>query len=108
MRIGFFGTPDLARDTLAACHKAGHEIVYIVSQPDKPVGRRSDLQPSPVSLFAIDQNILLLRPERIRENFEFLSTLKSHLVDFIIVVAYGKILPLSILQLPKYMSINVH
>ncbi len=108
MRIGFFGTPELARDVLKACVNIGYEIVYVVSQPDKPVGRKSDLVPSPVSQFALDHEFTLYRPQLVRNNFELLTNLESLEVDFIVVVAYGKILPITILDLPKYLSINVH
>ena len=108
MRIGFFGTPKLARDVLEACVIAGHEIVFVVSQPDKPIGRKSDLVPSTVSQFALSHGFTLYRPQKVRNNFELFADLKSLEIDFIVVVAYGKILPMTILDLPKYLSINVH
>jgi methionyl-tRNA formyltransferase len=108
MKIGFFGTPELSARVLQDCISAGFEIVFVVSQPDKAVGRSSALIPSPVSKVAIAHNIPLLRPERIRGNAEFLLAISSEPVDYFAVVAYGKILPDDILAIPQALPINIH
>lgn len=109
MKIGFFGTPELAAAVLADGIAAEDvEVVYVVSQPDRPVGRHATLTPSPVSQLALRHNITLFRPEKIRGNPDFLVKLQDFEVDFLVVVAYGKILPAEILALPKVLPINVH
>jgi methionyl-tRNA formyltransferase len=108
MKIGFFGTPGLSARVLQDCISAGLEVVYVVSQPDKPVGRSAQLVPSPVSSIALDHNITLLRPERVRGNVEFFNQIADKSVDYLVVVAYGKILPDEILALPAILPINIH
>lgn len=109
MKIGFFGTPELSATVLADCLKqADIEVVYVVSQPDRPVGRHAILTASPVSELAIQKQIPLFRPEKIRNNVEFLETIRSFEVDFLVVVAYGRILPDEVLALPKVLPINIH
>lgn len=84
------------------------EVSYVVSQPDRPVGRHATVTPSPVSLLAMEHGLPLFRPERVRGNIEFLEELQKFDVDFLVVVAYGNILPVSILELPKLLPINIH
>ncbi len=109
MKIGFFGTPELSAAVLRDClAESDVEVVYVVSQPDRPVGRHALLTPSPVSELATERNIPLFRPEKIRNNVEFLEKLRSFEVDFLVVVAYGRILPVEILELPKILPINIH
>jgi methionyl-tRNA formyltransferase len=109
MKIGFFGTPELAAAVLADAIAAQDvEVAYVVSQPDRPVGRHATLMPSPVSQLALSHHITLFRPEKIRGNSDFLTKLQDFEVDFLVVVAYGKILPAEILALPKVLPINVH
>ena len=107
MRVIFMGTPDFAVGTLEAVVKAGHEVVLAVTQPDKPKGRKQILTPPPVKEEALKHNIPVYQPKTLKdgEAFKLLSEIKP---DVIIVVAYGKILPKEILELPRYGCINVH
>ncbi len=101
------GTPDIAATCLASLIDAGFDVVAAVSQPDKPKGRGYTLMPTPVKVTAEAHHIPVLQPERIRTP-EFESELTALAPDLIVVVAYGKILPAFVLQLPKYGCINVH
>ncbi|MBE6555641.1 MAG: methionyl-tRNA formyltransferase [Ruminococcaceae bacterium] len=107
MRILFMGTPDYAVFSLKALCEAGENVVGAVTQPDKPKGRGYELQPPPVKVYANEQGIPVYQPERLR-NGEFDDTLREIDPDVICVVAYGKILPPSILDYPRYGCINVH
>ena len=108
MKIGFFGTPALSSKVLQDCITAGLEVVYVVSQPDRPIGRSAKLVSSPVSNIALTQGISLFRPEKIRDNDEFFLQIAELVVDYLVVVAYGKILPDKILKLPIVLPINIH
>lgn len=108
MKIVFMGTPDFARDSLSAIYDAGHEITAVVTVPDKPKGRGMKLIPCEVKEYAIEKNIKVYQPEKLRENKEIVDTLKDINPDVICVVAYGKIIPKEILEIPKYGCINVH
>lgn len=108
MRIVFMGTPDFARESLEAVNKAGHEIVAVVTNPDKPQGRGMKLTASPVKEYALEQNIPVLQPEKVKKNIEFLENIKQLAPDVICVVAYGKILPKELLEIPAKGCINVH
>jgi methionyl-tRNA formyltransferase len=109
MRIWFFGTPALAawvlRDLISSSEI---EVVFIVTNPDKPIGRTSELRPSPVKLVALEKWISLFQPWKVRGNEAFLSEIKAYQCDYFVVVAYGKILSLELLEIPKKMCINVH
>ena len=107
MKIIFMGTPDFAVGTLEAILKAGHEVVLVVTQPDKPKGRSGALQFTPVKECALAHNIEVFQPTRIRleENVEYL---RKYDADIIVVAAFGQILPKSILEMKKYGCINVH
>lgn len=106
MRIVFMGTPDFAVPTLRAlCEK--HQVVAVVSQPDKPKGRGKRLQPTPVKMAAMEYNLPVYQPEKIRDE-EFIKTLRSFNADIFIVVAYGQILPEEILNIPPMGCVNVH
>ena len=102
------GTPDFARESLEALNKAGHEIVAVVTNPDKPQGRGMKLTASPVKEYALEQNIPVLQPEKVKKNIEFLENIKQLAPDVICVVAYGKILPKELLEIPAKGCINVH
>jgi len=106
-RIIFMGTPDFAVPTLESLIQGPDEIVAVVTQPDRPKGRGRKLVAPPVKTLAGKYKIDVLQPESIRTS-EFLNTLKSYDPDVIIVAAYGKILPESILDLPRHGCINVH
>ena len=108
MKIVFMGTPDFAKDSLSAIYDAGHEITAVVTVPDKPKGRGMKLIPCEVKEYAIEKNIKVYQPEKLRENKEIVDTLKDINPDVICVVAYGKIIPKEILEIPKYGCVNVH
>lgn len=106
IKIIFMGTPDFSVPVLKGIIDSGlYEVVGIVSQPDKKVGRHQILTPSPISKVALDNNIKLLRIEKIKTNYEEVLDLKP---DMIITCAYGQIIPKEILNYPKYGCINVH
>ena len=107
MRIVFMGTPDFALFSLKALVEAGEEVVGVVTQPDKPRGRGYVLTPPPVKVYATEQNIPVYQPQTLR-NGAFDETLAELDPELIVVVAYGKILPKSVLDYPKYGCINVH
>lgn len=108
MKIVFMGTPDFAKESLQAIYNSGHNILAVVTNPDRPKGRGMKLVASPVKEFAIDKNIKIYQPEKVRKNEEFINEIKKLQPDVICVVAYGKILPKEILDIPKYGCINVH
>lgn len=108
MRVVFMGTPDFAVGTLKALIDAGHEVAAVVTQPDKPKGRGKELLMTPVKAEAVKYGIPVFQPEKVRKNEEFLEELKKINPDVIVVVAFGQILPESILTLPKYGCVNVH
>lgn len=107
MNIVFMGTPDFAVPSLEALIKEfGVKAVY--TQPDRPKGRGKKLAFSPVKEVAVANNIEVLQPEKIRNDVEAIEYLKSLKPDFIIVVAFGQILPKEVLDIPKYGCINLH
>jgi len=142
MKIAFFGTPQFAAEILRGILESPHpqplyprvlslqlpaeftlsqgargvEVVLVVSQPDKPIGRRQELQVTPVKQVALEYDIPLLQPEKLSPSLKSLpkgetklqEILKSLHLDFIVVVAYGKIIPKEILTIPKYGCINIH
>ncbi len=108
MNIVFMGTPDFAVESLSKIYDAGHEILAVVSQPDRPSGRGMQLKPTPVKEFAISKNIPVYQVEKIRKNVEMIDTIRKLKPDVIVVVAFGQILPKEILEIPKYGCINVH
>ena len=107
MRILFMGTPDIARDCLAALCDAGRDVVAVVTQPDKPKGRGYVLTPPPVKVYATEKNIPVYQPATLRDE-AFAELLAEIDPDLIAVVAYGKILPKNVLDYPKFGCINVH
>ena len=108
MNIVFMGTPDFARDSLKALVEAGHNIKLVVTNPDKPKGRGMKLIPSDVKVYAESQSLQIVQPIKVRKNEEFITKLKEINPDLIVVVAYGKIIPKEILDIPKFGCINVH
>lgn len=108
MRIVFMGTPDFAKESLEAIYIAKYEILGVVTNIDKPKGRGMKTIPTPVKEFAIEKNLKIYQPEKIRNNVEFIEEIKSLKPDVICVVAYGKILPKEILEIPRLGCINVH
>ncbi len=107
MRIVFMGTPDFATETLKALIESKHEVVGVVTQPDKPKGRSGKLQETPVKEMALQYGITVYQPKRVKEP-EFVQVLEKLAPDVIIVVAFGQILSKDILELPKYGCLNVH
>ena len=108
MKIVFMGTPDFARDSLKAVVEARHEVALLVTNPDKPKARGMKLIPSDVKKYAIEQNLEVVQPVKVRNNPEFVEQLKDINPDVICVVAYGKIIPKEILDIPRLGCINVH
>ena len=107
MRIVFMGTPEFAVPSLKALIEAGYEVVGVVTQPDRPVGRKKTLTPPPVKVVALEHNIPVLQFERIRrpEGREALEALQPELF---VTAAFGQILSQKVLDIPKYGTINVH
>lgn len=108
LKIVFMGTPDFAKESLEAIYNEGYDIEAVVTNPDKPKGRGMKMIASPVKEFAIEKNLKIYQPVKVRNNTEFIDELKKINPDVICVVAYGKILPKEILEIAKYGCINVH
>ena len=107
MKILFMGTPDFARSILEKLHKDGENIVAVVTQPDKPQGRKMILTPPPVKQYAQENGLPVYQPVTLKDG-AFADTLSEIDPDLIIVAAYGKILPAYILEYPKFGCINAH
>ena len=107
MRVIFMGTPDFSVGTLKELAKAGHEIVGVISQPDKPKGRGKNLQPTPVKEAAMELGLPVYQPKKVRDP-EFIQVVRDLDPEVIVVVAFGQIIPKEILEMPKYGCINVH
>ncbi len=107
MRIVYMGTPDFAATVLEGICRTEHEIVGVISQPDKPKNRGMHLEPTPVKAYALSQNIPVYQPETLRDK-AILPYLEEAKPDIIVVVAYGKLLPEYVLSFPKYGCINMH
>lgn len=108
IKVVFMGTPEFARESLKGLYEAGFNVVGCYTNPDKPSGRGMKLKASAVKEYALEKNIPVFQPKKLRKNDEVLEQLKELNPDVIAVVAYGKILPREILELPKYGCINVH
>ncbi len=108
MKIVFMGTPVFAVPTLEMLAKSGHEVGYVFTQPDKAKDRGKKIQFTAVKEKAIELNIPLVQPEKIRGNQDVLNTLNSYKPDLIVVVAYGQILPKEVLMIPRLGCINIH
>lgn len=108
MDIVFMGTPDFARASLEKLFDEGHNILGVFTNEDKPKGRGMKLTISPVKEFAISKDIPVYQPKTLKKNTEMIETIKMLKPDVICVVAYGKILPKEILDIPKLGCINVH
>ena len=107
MRVVFMGTPDFAVPTLKAIVEAGYHVAAVVTQPDRPKGRGKKMAFSPVKEYALTMDLPVLQPEQVRGE-EFLNQLSGYNPDVVVVVAYGRILPPTVLSLPKFGCINVH
>ena len=108
LNIVFMGTPDFAKESLKAIYEAGYNILAVVTNPDKPKGRGMKLIPSPVKEYALEKKLKIYQPLKVRNNIEFLDEIKNLKPDVICVVAYGKILPKELLDIPRLGCINVH
>ncbi len=107
MKVLFMGTPDFAVPTLRELCCSDHEVVGVITQPDKPCGRGYKLKAPPVKEYAIENGIPVYQPTTLRGD-EFAALLASIDPEVIVVVAYGKILPVNVLEYPKFGCINVH
>jgi methionyl-tRNA formyltransferase len=108
VRILFWGTPDFATPPLRALIGEGHDVVGVVTQPDRPQGRsRSTLVPSPVKQVALEEGLPVLQPERPRGD-AFLAELRALAPDLSVVVAYGHLLPQAVIDLPTHGTLNIH
>lgn len=108
IKVVFMGTPLFAKKSLEALYEAGFNIVAVITNPDKPSGRGMKYVYSEVKEYALSKGLTVYQPLKIRNNKEIFDIISSLNPDFIAVTAYGKILPIEILNLPKYGSINVH
>ena len=107
MKIVFMGTPDFAVGALEALVEAGHEVVAVVTQPDKPKGRGKEMQQTPVKACALKHNIEVFQPIKIKTP-EAVEVLKGYQADLFVVAAFGQILSKEILEMPKYGCVNIH
>jgi methionyl-tRNA formyltransferase len=108
MKLVFCGTPEFAVPILRAVLDAGHEVALVLTQPDRPAGRKMELQVPPVKQLALERGLRVLQPERIKTNQELRETLETLQPDAILVVAYGRIIPSCMLELPRFGNINLH
>ena len=108
MKIVFMGTPDFAKESLEAVYNSKNEVLAVVTNPDKPKGRGMKMIASPVKEFALEKDLKIYQPIKVRNNTEFIEEIKALNPDLLCVVAYGKILPKELLDIPKYGAINVH
>ena len=107
MKVVFMGTPDFSVGTLRALVEAGHEILAVVTQPDKPKGRGKALQYTPVKEAALEYGLTVYQPKKVRDP-QFISQLASLGADAIVVVAFGQIIPKEILEMAPCGCLNVH
>jgi methionyl-tRNA formyltransferase len=109
VRVLFWGTPEFATPPLRALLGEGFDVVGVVTQPDRPVGRsRSKVEPSPVKQVAIEESIPVLQPDKPRGDSEFLAAVKKLDADISIVVAYGNLLSKELIDLPRRGTLNIH
>ncbi|MDE2311780.1 MAG: methionyl-tRNA formyltransferase [Patescibacteria group bacterium] len=107
MKIVFFGTANVALPILEKLHQQ-HQVLAAVTNPDAPVGRKKIMEESPVSALARDLKLKTFKPERVKNNPQFLQELRQLDADIFVVVAYGKILPPEVISLPPKQTVNVH
>ncbi|MDQ2834703.1 MAG: methionyl-tRNA formyltransferase [Acidobacteriota bacterium] len=108
MRLVFCGTPEFAVPTLDAVIAAGHEVVLVTTQPDRAAGRGMEIQVPPVKLAAVEHGLEVVQPDKIKNNLEYRAHLERMEPDAILVVAYGRIIPQWMLELPRFGNINLH
>lgn len=107
MKIVFFGTSNVGLPIISAL-QTDHEIVHVVTSPDSKVGRKQELTQTPIANFAVEHDIALSKPEKVKNNPEFIEFLKTFNADIFVVVSYGKIMPEELLSIPPLQTINVH
>ena len=107
LRIIYFGTPEFAIPSLRRLIASRHHVVSVVSQPDRPRGRGHHLAPTPTKALAQEHGIPVLQPEKVRDE-AFLESIRAMRPDLGVVAAYGRLLPESLLQIPRLGMINVH
>lgn len=107
MRVIFMGTPDFATPSLQALINRGDDICGVFTQPDKPKGRGHKMQPPPVKELALQHNLPVFQPNTLRDE-DIQKSIKNLAPDVIVVVAYGKLLPLKVLEIPELGCVNVH
>lgn len=107
IKIGFFGTPEYAVMTLEALHNAGFDIRFVVTMPDRPQGRKMIVTAPPAKVWGTEHSIPVIQPDSLKTP-EIESQLKSYDCDVFVVIAYGKIIPENILNIPKFKSLNIH
>jgi len=108
LKLVFCGTPAFAVPTLQKLHEAGHPLLLVVTQPDRPRGRGMELAPSPVKQKTVELGIPVTQPEKIRSNQAFREQIEQLCPDAIIVVGYGRIIPQWMIDLPRFGNINLH
>jgi methionyl-tRNA formyltransferase len=108
MRVAFFGSPRAALPSLERLLQAGHSVGLIITQPDRPAGRGKEPTPPPVKEAALRHGIPVIQPEKIRKDAAAAEAIRKAEPEIIVVVAYGQIIPASIINLPRYHSVNVH
>jgi methionyl-tRNA formyltransferase len=108
VKLVFCGTPEFAVGTLEAVIAAGHEIPLVISQPDRPTGRKQTIEPTPVKAAAQRNGIEVIQPEKIKHNQDLRARLEAIAPDAILVVAYGRLIPDWMLALPRHGCINLH
>jgi methionyl-tRNA formyltransferase len=108
LRVVFFGTPEFAAPSVAALLDSGIEVPLVVTQPDRPVGRHAEPRPSAVAALARARGLAVEKPESVRGNAAFLERLRAECPDALAVVAYGRILPRELLDVPRLAPVNVH
>src|SRR5436190_23993029 len=107
MRIVFIGTGEIGVPTLRALQKSRHELVGVVTQPDKPVGRTQKITAPPIKAALSGSKISILQPARIKDP-EAIDQIRALAPDVVVVIAYGQILPRAVLEIPKIVSLNLH
>ena len=107
MRVIFAGTPDFAASALAALIEAGHEILVVLTQPDRPKGRGMKLTPSPVKTLALQHNLPVWQPENLKD-VSIQQQLRDLQADVMVVAAYGLLLPAAVLNIPEHGCLNIH
>ena len=108
LKVIFMGTPDFAIESLKGLYEKGYSILGVVTNEDRPKGRGMKLIPTPVKEYALEKNLTVFQPKSVKDNPVFIKAIKDLNPDVICVVAYGKILPKEILELPRLGCINVH